>query len=174
MKTARPDSLSAGLLLPLCFFFFFKVVINKNPCERWLYSRDWAEGMEFITLFDWVTPRLSSRSKQLLDFHSPRDLLLLPFLCSPLHKTPLLLLPPDPASFPPNSLSLWHPSLLVLFVFLCRLFLQLCDLTRLSFLPVRCLSTWPHVAHINGYVFWVIFFKSCVACLELKTWWKLL
>lgn len=86
--------------------FFSQVLINKNPCELRLYSRDRAEGMEFITLFDWVTPRLSSRSKQLLDFHSQCDLLplpFLPFLRSPRKSTsdtlpwPRFLLPHHPA-----------------------------------------------------------------------------
>lgn len=86
-----PSSLSAALLSSL--HIFFQVVINKNPCERWLYPRDRAEGMEFITRFDWVTPRLSSRSKQLLDFHSLSDLPPFPLLCAPLHKTLLFLLP---------------------------------------------------------------------------------
>ena len=147
----RPPRLSFSRPRPasvLHFFsFFFKVVINKNPCERWLYSRDWAEGMEFITLFDWVTPWLGSRSKQLLDFHPPPVTsclsLFSALLSTKLHfsYSPLTLLPS-----PPNSLSLGHPSLLMLFVFLCRLFLQLCDLTHLSFLPVRQLSTW-HLLH---------------------------
>lgn len=83
--------------------FFFQVLINKNPCELQLYSRDRAEGMEFITLFDWVTPWLSSRSKQLLDFHSQCDLLPLPFLRSLRNSTsdtfpwPCFLLPHHPA-----------------------------------------------------------------------------
>lgn len=121
--------------LPRLFFsqsrppseFFSQVVINKNPCERGRYSRDRAEGMESITRFDWVTPRLSSRSKQLLDFHSHSDLPLLPFLCFPLHKTLLLILPltlhPCPSLL--NGLSLPHPFLSSLFVFAVLFFFQL-------------------------------------------------
>lgn len=49
---------------------YFQTVQNKNPCERWLYSCDGAEGLERITHSDWLTPRPATGSKQLLDFHS--------------------------------------------------------------------------------------------------------
>lgn len=100
MKPAHPDSFFLFQPALSSLRVFFEVVINKNPCERWLYSRVRAEGMEFITRFDWVTPQLSSRSKQLLDFHFHCDLPLLPFLCSPLHKTQLLILPLTLLPFP--------------------------------------------------------------------------
>lgn len=66
VKPALPR-FSFSQFCPSCAFFFFQVVINKNPRKRWHYTRDRAEGLEFITHFDWVTPRLDSGSKQLLD-----------------------------------------------------------------------------------------------------------
>ena len=176
----RPPRLSFSRPRPasvLHFFsFFFKVVINKNPCERWLYSRDWAEGMEFITLFDWVTPRLGSRSKQLLDFHPPPWPPASPFslLSSPQNSTSRT--PPWPCFLPPRtpSLSDTHPYLCFLFFFaVC--FYNFVTLLTSPFSPCGsflldtcCTHKWRRFL---GSFF---FFKSRVACFELNLWWKLL
>lgn len=131
---AHPPRIShcQSSVFPTCFA---RSGHKQKPWVWWLYSHNRAEGMKFITCFDWVTPCLNARSKQLLDFHSLTPLfsfylnlhsnkllfcslvILALFCLTSLHSTPV-----------------WHPWFFVLLVFLC------CSFFLVLYTPQNCSS----------------------------------